>query len=151
MVSFSSGLSFTNWTVIWLLVGNLDLWNLRGTCKTTAFFPWAATENDFQHTVHKARVLPFLSFFNYLVYSGSFNHASWKWLVYLAFLFDILITKNIRKPLNWSIFEINNIKYSANRRISGIYNMIYDLISIVKYHIYLLREMRTNPGKSSKS
>ena len=90
MFSFCSGLSFTNLTVIWLLVGYLDLWNSQEACKTKAFFPGAATENDSKHTVQKGRVLSLLSFCNPLLYSDSLNHASWKWLLkYLAFLFDI--------------------------------------------------------------
>ena len=62
MFSFPSGLSFTNLTVVWLLVGNFDLRNLWETFKTEAFFPWAATEKYFKHTVQKARALSFLSF-----------------------------------------------------------------------------------------
>ena len=51
MFSFSSGLSFTNLTIVWLPVGNFDLWKSQEACKTKAFFPWAANENDFKHTV----------------------------------------------------------------------------------------------------
>ena len=80
-VFFFFGSSFTNLTVVWLLVGNLDLWNSREACKTKAFFQW--------HTVEKARVLSFLSLLNHLLYSGSHNQDFWKWVSYLAFLLDI--------------------------------------------------------------
>ena len=127
MFSFSSGLSFTNLTVVWLLVGYLDLWNSREACKTKAFFPWAATENDFKYTVQKGRVLSLLSFCNPLLYSDSLNPIYWKWLLkYLAFLFDIYIIKNVRKTLNWNLPEIDNIKYFLSWRILEIYNMISD-------------------------
>ena len=85
-VFFSSGLCFTNLSVVWQLVGNLDFWNSREACRTRAFFPWAATEIDFKNIVQNARLLSFLPFFNHLLRSGSLNHASWKRLLYLAFL-----------------------------------------------------------------